>query len=55
MQRKGGGYRKPDLATRVLSLLSEECFKRFFRQVWTDVPEVHGDSVGSERPQAVAV
>ena len=38
MQRKGGGYRKPDLATRVLSLLSEECFKRFFRQVWTDVP-----------------
>ena len=38
MQRKGGGYRKPDLATRVLSLLSEECFKRFFRQVWTDLP-----------------
>ncbi len=38
MQRKGGGYRKPDLATRVLSLLSEGCFKRFFRQVWTDVP-----------------
>ena len=38
MERKGGGYRKPDLATRVLSLLSEGCFKRFFRQVWTDVP-----------------
>ncbi|MCY4377884.1 MAG: site-specific DNA-methyltransferase [Spirochaetaceae bacterium] len=38
MQRKGSGYRKPDLATRVLSLLSEGCFKRFFRQVWTDVP-----------------
>ncbi len=38
MQRKGGGYRKPDLATRVLSLLSEEWFKRFFRQVWTDLP-----------------
>ena len=38
MQRKGGGYRKPDLSTRVLSLVSEECFKRFFRQVWTDVP-----------------
>ena len=38
MQRKGGGYRKPDLSTRVLSLLSEECFKRFFRQVWTDLP-----------------
>ena len=38
MQRKGGGYRKPDLPTRVLSLLSEECFKRFFRQLWADVP-----------------
>ena len=38
MQRKGGGYRKPELSTRVLSLLSEECFKRFFRQLWTDVP-----------------
>ena len=32
------GYRKPDLPTRVLSLLSEECFKRFFRQIWTDLP-----------------
>ena len=38
MQRKGGGYRKPELSTRVLSLLSEECFKRLFRQLWTDVP-----------------
>ena len=38
LQRKGGGYRKPDLASRVLSLLSEECFKRFFRQVWADLP-----------------
>ncbi len=38
MQRKGGGYRKPALSSRVLSLLSETCFKKFFRQVWTDVP-----------------
>ena len=38
MQRKGGGYRKPDLAARILSLLSESSFKRFFRQIWTDIP-----------------
>ena len=38
MQRKGGGYRKPDLAARILSLLSETSFKRFFRQIWTDIP-----------------
>ena len=38
MQRKGGGYRKPDLSARILSLLSETSFKRFFRQIWTDIP-----------------
>lgn len=38
MQRKGGGYRKPDLSARILSLLSETSFKRFFRQIWSDIP-----------------
>ena len=38
MQRKGGGYRKPEPAARVLSLLSEASFKKFFRQIWTDIP-----------------
>ena len=38
MQRKGGGYRKPDLSARTLSLLSETSFKRFFRQIWSDIP-----------------
>ena len=37
MQRKPGGYRKPGIAARTLSLLSEASFKTFFRQVWTDV------------------
>ena len=37
MQRKPGGYRKPTLAARVLSLLSQECFQRSFRQVWSDI------------------
>ena len=38
MQRKPGGYRKPSVAARVLSLLSRECFRTSFRQVWTDIP-----------------
>ncbi|MDE2758212.1 MAG: site-specific DNA-methyltransferase [Acidobacteriota bacterium] len=37
MQRKPGGYRKPDIAARTLSVLSEASFKTFFRQVWTDI------------------
>ena len=37
MQRKSGGYRRPSLAARTLSLLSEASFKTLFRQVWTDI------------------
>ena len=37
MQRKPGGYRRPSLAARTLSVLSEESFKKLFRQVWTDI------------------
>ena len=53
MQRKGGGYRKPDLAARVLSLLPEASFKQFFRQIWTDIP---GESTrGHPAPFPVAL
>lgn len=37
MQRKPGGYRKPSIAARTLSLLSEDSFKTHFRQIWTDI------------------
>ena len=37
MQRKPGGYRKPSLPARTLSLLSEASFTTLFRQVWTDI------------------
>lgn len=37
MQRKPGGYRKPSLAARTLSLLPEDDFRTLFRQVWTDI------------------
>ncbi|MEW6720567.1 MAG: site-specific DNA-methyltransferase [Thermodesulfobacteriota bacterium] len=37
MERKPGGYRKPDLATRVLSIIPAEKHKEWFQQVWTGV------------------
>lgn len=37
MQRKPGGYRKPSIAARTLSLLSEENIKTHFRQIWADI------------------
>jgi len=33
-QRKPGGYRKPTLETRLLSVISEENQKTWFRQIW---------------------
>lgn len=34
MQRKPGGYRTPDLAARVLSVISEENHRQWFQQIW---------------------
>ena len=35
MERKPGGYRNPNLAARILSVISEENHKKWFRQIWT--------------------
>ncbi|MGQ4807399.1 hypothetical protein NKDENANG_00747 [Candidatus Entotheonellaceae bacterium PAL068K] len=35
MQRKPGGYRKPSVATRVLSVISTEKYQKWFQQIWT--------------------
>ena len=37
MQRKAGGYRKPSLSARTLSVLGEARFRQSFRQVWADI------------------
>jgi DNA modification methylase len=37
MQRKPGGYRTPDLPTRVLSLIPEDKYQTWFQQIWTGV------------------
>lgn len=38
MQRKPGGYRKPNTSTRLLSMISNENHKKWFRQIWDDIP-----------------
>jgi modification methylase len=35
MQRKPGGYRAPDLATRILSVIPEDHHRCWFQQIWT--------------------
>jgi modification methylase len=35
MERKAGGYRKPDISTKILSLISSENHKKWFRQIWS--------------------
>jgi DNA modification methylase len=35
MERKPGGYRTPEVAKRVLSVISEENHKRWFQQIWS--------------------
>ncbi len=37
MQRKPGGYRTPDLATRLLSIISDTNHKTWFQQIWEGV------------------
>ncbi len=37
MQRKPGGYRAPDLATKILSVIPEAAHREWFQQIWTGV------------------
>jgi len=34
-QRKAGGYRRPSLAARLLSIIPEEVHREWFQQIWT--------------------
>ncbi len=35
MERKPGGYRAPNISTKILSLISAENHKKWFQQIWT--------------------
>jgi DNA modification methylase len=37
MERKPGGYRKPTVATRVLSVISDENHKQWFQAIWSGI------------------
>src|SRR5260370_24556052 len=37
MQRKPRGYRAPDISTKILSVISAENHKKWFKQIWTSV------------------
>jgi DNA modification methylase len=37
MERKSGGYRQPDFATRILSVIPAEFHREWFQQIWTGV------------------
>ena len=37
MERKPGGYRTPDVASRILSVISAENHQRWFQQIWSGV------------------
>ncbi len=38
MERKPGGYRSPDFATRILSVVPEQKHREWFQQIWTGLP-----------------
>jgi DNA modification methylase len=37
MERKPGGYRTPDLPTRILSVIPESCHREWFHQIWAGI------------------
>ena len=37
MERKPGAYRKPALATRLMSVISARNHRKWFQQIWTDI------------------
>lgn len=38
MQRKPGGYRTPDVPSRLLSVISAENHQKWFQQIWSSLP-----------------
>jgi DNA modification methylase len=54
MQRKPGGYRKPSVTTRILSLISAENHQRWFQQIWSDVTGASTKSHPAPYPSELA-
>ncbi len=54
MQRKYGGYRKPSVPTRILSIISDENHKQWFQSIWTGVTGVSTRNHPAPYPEKLA-
>lgn len=54
MQRKPGGYRKPSLPTRLLSIVSGENHKKWFQQIWSGVAGASTEDHPAPYPEELA-
>ncbi|MFP4641551.1 MAG: DNA-methyltransferase [Dehalococcoidia bacterium] len=54
MERKPGGYRKPSLQSRILSVISEANHRKWFQQIWTGLAGASTKSHPAPYPQELA-
>lgn len=55
MERKPGGYRKPTIATRVLSVISDENHKQWFQSIWSGLTGASTRNHPAPFPEELAV
>ena len=55
MERKPGGYRKPTVATRVLSVISNENHKQWFQSIWSGLTGASTRNHPAPYPEELAV
>jgi site-specific DNA-methyltransferase (adenine-specific) len=54
MFRKPGRYRSPKSPQRELSVIDKEDFRKWFRQVWDDIPGTNGHGHPAPFPEELA-
>lgn len=54
MQRKPGGYRKPSVATRILSIISTENHQQWFQAIWSGITGVSTRNHPAPYPEELA-
>ncbi|MBV8206820.1 MAG: site-specific DNA-methyltransferase [Acidobacteria bacterium] len=54
MERKPGGYRTPGLPSRILSIIPADSHRRFFQQIWDDIPGASTKAHPAPFPLALA-
>ncbi len=54
MERKHGGYRKPSVAARTLSIIPDEKYKKWFQSIWSGVTGVSTRNHPAPYPEELA-